>query len=132
MNDIATITDRRFAASAARDGSDIVVRFTGNAESNAERQLPEFLDAVHGAATAMPGQIARVKVDMTGLAFMNSTCFKDLIVWLERVRDCPEDRQYRIAILSNAAQHWQRRSLHALSCFAKDQVTIESAAPLAS
>jgi hypothetical protein len=126
MEPIAAISAKRFTASATREGGDILVRFKGNAESNAEIELPEFLKAVHDVA--LREQIRRVKVDMTTLAFMNSSCFKDFIVWLEKVRECAAERQYQIVFMSNAAQHWQRRSLYALSCFAKDHVTIESAA----
>ena len=122
MNAFASIRDTRFDASAAREGGDIVVRFRGNAEMNAERYLPDFLAAVHGAAVRE--QVAHVRVDLTELAFMNSSCFKDFIVWLEKLRESPGERQYRVAFLSSAKQHWQRRSLQALSCFAKDHVTI--------
>jgi len=34
--------------------------------------------------------------------------------------------QYRIRFLSNPSILWQRRSLHALSCFAAELITIEA------
>jgi hypothetical protein len=123
MNAIATVKDARFSASATRDGSEIVVRLVGDADSNVKRQLEPFLQAVHGAALSSPG--ASVVVDFQSLKFMNSSCFQDFVMWLGLVREGRAAEQYQIAFLSNAEQHWQRRSLRALSNFAPDQVVIK-------
>ena len=36
------------------------------------------------------------------------------------------DRQYRIRFLSNTEMLWQRRSLHALQCFASHLISVET------
>jgi hypothetical protein len=122
MNAIANVKDARFSASATRDGTEIMVRLEGDADSNVKRQLEPFLQAVHGEAVSNPG--ASVVVDFQSLKFMNSSCFQDFVMWLGVVREGSAAEQYRIAFLSNAEQHWQRRSLRALSNFAPDQVVI--------
>ena len=120
---IASVSASRFTASATREGDEILVRLAGEADSNAKPRLAPFLDAVHGAATTSPG--ATVVVDFQSLKFMSSSCFQNFVAWLGRVREAEEAEQYRIAFLANAEQHWQRRSLSALGCFAPDQVVIK-------
>jgi hypothetical protein len=122
MNAIASVTEPRFTASATREGADILVRLVGEADTNAKPRLEPFLDAVHDAAATSPG--VTVVVDFQSLKFMSSSCFQNFVVWLGRVREADETNQYRIAFLANAEQHWQRRSLSALGCFAPDQVVV--------
>ena len=123
MNAIAALKDERFSASATQDGSEIMVRLEGDADTNVKRQLEPFLQAVHGAAVSNPG--ASVVVDLKLLKFMNSSCFQDFVMWLGLVREGRAAEQYQIAFVSNADHHWQRRSLRALSNFAPDQVIIK-------
>ena len=123
MTTIASVIESRFSASATRDGAEIVVRLQGEADSNAKPSLEPFLDAVHGAAATSPG--STVTVDFQMLKFMSSSCFQNFVAWLGRVREAEQPEQYRIAFLSNAEQHWQRRSLSALGCFAPDQVVVK-------
>ncbi len=56
---------------------------------------------------------------------MNSSCFKSFVTWIGEVQDLQPDKQYRIHFRSNPEMLWQRRSLHALRCFAVDLITIE-------
>lgn len=124
MTQLSSITEAKFSATVVHGGSDIVVRLTGNADVAAKPHMEALLGTVHTQAQQL--HVGRVQVDMRELTFMNSSCFKDFITWLERVREIAEPDRYRIAFLSSAAQHWQRRSLHALSCFARELVTIEA------
>ena len=124
MTELASIIEPRFSATVVHSGPDIVVRLTGNADTGAKQHIGQILRTVHGRAHEL-GAVA-VKIDMRELAFMNSSCFKDLITWLDGVRESGPTR-YRVVFLSSAALHWQRRSLHALSCFARDLVTVEAA-----
>jgi hypothetical protein len=55
-----------------------------------------------------------------------SSCFRSFVSWLSDVQDLPPDQQDRIRRRSNSAMLWQRRSLHALKCFADDLVQVES------
>lgn len=64
-------------------------------------------------------------VDLTRLEFMNSSCFKSFVAWIEQVQNLDPSEQYRIQFLSDPNMHWQRRSLKALSCFAADLITVE-------
>jgi hypothetical protein len=123
MNPIATFNDSRFSAAATRDQAEIHVRLEGDADSNVKGQLERFLDAVHRAAVSNPG--TSVVVDFQLLKFMTSSCFQDFVMWLGRVREGIAREQYQIAFVANTEQHWQRRSLRALSNFAPEQVVIK-------
>ena len=124
MTELTTITEERFSAKVLHDHSGLVVRLTGNADVAAKRHLERLLGKVHQHARELA--VERVQVDIRELAFMNSSCFKDLIWWLEQVRAAAAPERYRVAFLSSAARQWQQRSLHALSCFARGLVTIEA------
>jgi hypothetical protein len=123
MTTIATVNESRFTASAMQMGTDILVRLSGEADTNVRTQLMPFLTTVHGAATASPG--ATVVVDFKSLKFMSSSCFTNFVVWLGRARNAQEAERYRISFLTSAEHHWQQRSIGALGCFAPDQVVIK-------
>jgi hypothetical protein len=68
--------------------------------------------------------IPEVQIDLRELEFMNSSCFKSFVSWISEVSELTSGH-YRIRFLSNPSILWQHRSLHALSCFAAELVTIE-------
>jgi hypothetical protein len=45
--------------------------------------------------------------------------------WIARVQELPADKIYHIRFLSTQGILWQRRSLHALHCFAPDLIHVE-------
>ncbi|HVV48949.1 MAG TPA: hypothetical protein VHO06_04765 [Polyangia bacterium] len=121
MTQLLSISEAKFSATAVHQDADIVLQLTGSADVVAKHHLAGLLRELHEQAKALG--VHEVKIDIRRLAFMNSSCFKDIITWLERAR---ADHGYRIVFLSSAGQHWQKRSLHALSCFARDLVSIEA------
>lgn len=121
MTQLLSISEAKFSATATHRGPDIVLELIGSADVVAKHHLARVLREVHQQAKILGAQ--EVKIDIRRLAFMNSSCFKDVITWLERART---DQGYQIVFLSSATQHWQKRSLHALSCFARDLVSIEA------
>ena len=105
------------------DAQDIIVRFTGNADVIAQKHFERLFGDVHDQARKLG--VSRVQIDLRELMFMNSSCIKDVIVWLEKVRKTEEGQRYLVAFLSSRSQPWQRRSLHALSHFARGIVSVE-------
>lgn len=121
--ELASIVEAKFTATVTHSGDDLTLEMTGNADVVAKQHLAPLLRGLHEQAKRLG--VSRVQVDIRKLAFMNSSCLKDLIGWLDRARMEGVD-SYRIVFLSSANQHWQKRSLHALSCFARDLVTVEA------
>ncbi|MET0791344.1 MAG: hypothetical protein ABW061_07455 [Polyangiaceae bacterium] len=52
----------------------LVVRMTGTADLRVTETVEKLLTTVHQQAAA--GPVSEVKVDLRGLEFMNSSCFK--------------------------------------------------------
>lgn len=117
----ATLGD--FSVEAALEERSILARFTGNADLRARESLEKFLIGLHIEAQRVA--VEKVVVDFHRLEFMNSSCFKSFVTWIGEVQDLSADKQYRIHFRSNPVMLWQRRSLHALRCFAVDLITIE-------
>jgi anti-anti-sigma factor len=102
----------------------LVVTLDGTADSRSMDALDALLTEVHAAALA--AAVDEVVVDLRGLVFMNSSCFKALVKWLGEIEDVDASRQYKICLRSNEKHHWQKRSLAGLRCLAVDLVRIQT------
>lgn len=122
MTELLKVTEATFSGCAMHDGNDIVVRLTGTADIAAQPHLEPLFVAVHAQVAALG--VGRVQVDLRELQFMNSSCIKDVIVWLEKIRKA--EKSYLVTFLSSEARPWQRRSLLALKQFGKGIVSIEN------
>lgn len=111
-------------AAATITGDVMNLRFEGTADANVEAALGELLGRLH--AESQRAHVREVAIDLRELEFMNSSCFKSFITWIVAVRRLPEDQHYRIRFISNASVHWQKRSLHAISYFGGDLITVEN------
>ena len=102
----------------------ITLKLTGTADAVSRPALNNLLGRLHNECNR--AEARKVVVDLHDLEFMNSSCFKSFITWIVAVRRLPEAQHYRIRFVSNAALHWQKRSLHAISYFGGELVTVES------
>ena len=125
MNEIALPVEQaaELKAKLIREDGALVAKLSGTADLRVTDSVEAILARVH--QSAMELGIAEVRMDLRELEFMNSSCFKSFVSWISEVSDLPSG-QYRIRFLSNPSILWQRRSLHALSCFAAELVTIEA------
>lgn len=125
MNDIALPVEQaaELRASLKRDDGALVAKLWGTADLRVTDSVEAILNRVHQKALELA--IGEVQMDLRELEFMNSSCFKSFVSWISEVSDLTAG-QYRIRFLSNPGILWQRRSLHALSCFAAELVTIEA------
>jgi hypothetical protein len=110
-------------ASLIQEPDALVAKLCGTADLRVTDSVEAILNRVHQKALELA--IPEVQVDLRELEFMNSSCFKSFVSWISEVSDLPSG-QYRIRFLSSPSILWQRRSLHALSCFAAELVTIEA------
>lgn len=100
------------------------LEFIGTGDMNATVLLAEYLKQLHLEALRM--NVAEVSCDLHKLVFMNSSCFKSFVVWIDTVKTSPA--RYQIAFKTNPNMPWQRRSLEALRRLAANIVTIETMA----
>jgi hypothetical protein len=105
--------------------SSIDVKLVGTAESSSMEQLGNYLQQLHD--TASTSKLREVIVDLRGLEFMNSSCFKKFVTWMSNLQDTPPESQYNVRFVSDERKHWQSRSLGALACFAVDLIRLENA-----
>jgi hypothetical protein len=110
-------------ARLTREEAALVAKLSGTADLRVTDSVEAILSRVHQKALELG--IAEVRMDLRELEFMNSSCFKSFVSWISEVSELASG-QYRIRFLSNPSILWQRRSLHALSCFAAELVTIEA------
>jgi hypothetical protein len=103
----------------------IDVKLVGTAESSSMVELGNFLHQLH--ETASSSKLREVVVDLRGLEFMNSSCFKKFVTWMSNLQDTPPESQYNVRFVSDERKHWQSRSLGALACFAVDLIRLENA-----
>lgn len=126
------MTDLRFeplaqdalAASAALDGTRLVLLLSGTADQRDTDFLDQVLANVHAEAVRL--KLTEVAVDVRDLEFMNSTAFKALLSWITAIVGMSAGEQYQIRFLSDARHQWQRRSLEALRCFAVNLISVDT------
>ena len=125
MNEIALPVEQaaELRAQLTREDTGLVAKLSGTADLRVTDSVEAILTRVHQKAIELG--IPEVRMDLRELEFMNSSCFKSFVSWISEVSDLTTG-QYRIRFLSNPSILWQRRSLHALSCFAAELVTIEA------
>jgi hypothetical protein len=126
VNEIALPVEQaaELRARLIKEDAALVAKLSGTADLRVTDSVEAILNRVHQKALELG--IPEVRMDLRELEFMNSSCFKSFVSWISEVSDMPSG-QYRIRFLSNPSILWQRRSLHALSCFAAELVTIEAA-----
>ncbi len=102
------------------------VALRGNAENEARELLTQVLSRVDEAVA--DSRAVAVDVDFRSVDFMNSSCFKEFVTWLSRLKaPAPVSPVApRVVFWSNNQVRWQRASLHALSCFASEVVEIKA------
>lgn len=120
LRDLDFIAEARFE----REAGDAEVSFAGNADSAIAPRLESFVTDLH--EQLVRAHHRKVKVDIRALEQMHTACFNVLVSWLGFVNELAPDQRYQLHFTTNGAIPWQRRSLHTLSCFATDLVTVES------
>ena len=126
-SNLPSIQVTELRASTTANSGGLTVAIDGTADLRAEEQLGGFLEAVDRCARDR--KTAEVIVDLRKLEFMNSSCFKAFVSWIGRLQELDPKEQYKIRFVSDQRMLWQRRSLHALCCFAADLITIDMNQP---
>jgi hypothetical protein len=111
-----------FQAVATLEEPRLTIAFSGSGDMNAIELLAGYLKQVHEEALRLT--IQQVRCDFRQLGFMNSSCFKSFVVWIDTVKNAP--LPYKISFLTDPSLHWQRRSLEALRRLAVNVVSIEA------
>jgi hypothetical protein len=122
--DVPAIQSAELSAVASQVDRTVTVRFSGSADTRSMGALDLMLSRLHAEATRT--SVEEVMIDFREFEFMNSSCFKAFVTWVNKLQETEPDKQYRVCIRSDATKHWQKRSLSALRCFAADLIRIET------
>ena len=123
MSEVVTVRGDDFMAAAQHDGTVINACLEGSADYAALDALEMLLDRIHAEADRLG--VTETVVDLRQLEFMSSSCFKSFVSWIIEIQEMERDRQYKLRFVSNPKMHhWQKRSLHALRCFAVELITV--------
>lgn len=120
--DLADVTRPNFSITAARDESTPTFAFAGNADMDALGALGVFLRQLEQAT--LEQRVSRVTCDFRDLYFMNSSCFKCFVLWINGIGGVRSELQYVVEFVANPAMRWQARSLENLQHFGPSIVRI--------
>lgn len=115
------LTQPRFSLTPALAGGTLDVKFCGTADMDAGTVLSTFLKQLSEAAHRVSAQ--DVQFDFSELEFMNSSCFKSFVTFIDAAKT--SSAPYKIRFLTDPNLRWQRRSLEALRRLALGLVTVE-------
>lgn len=104
-------------------GEIAVLRLVGSADTNAQQPLAALLGQIHEELVAR--KTPELVLDLRSLDHMGAPCLRQLLAWLGKHTEAPDEERYRIRVRILPALPWQQ-SLHALSCFDTTTITIET------
>lgn len=81
-----------------------------------------FLEIVHNMA--LGEGLGEVKVDVTALAFLNSSGIKEFLSWILRRNRIPREKKYKINFLFDPSISWQPVTLPRLRDLDPDGITL--------
>jgi hypothetical protein len=119
--ELEAIAGAAFGCTPQLEDRKLTISFSGTGDAAAIELLAGYLKRVHAEAERLA--LSQVTCDFRQLSFMNSSCFKAFVVWIDTVKNAP--RAYQIRFLTDPEMHWQRRSLEALRRLATDVVSVE-------
>lgn len=119
---LAPLVSTGFQLTPRIEAGCLIVNFSGNGDMTAVEALGRYLKQVHVEAKSLG--LGEVKFDFRDLYFMNSSCFKAFVTWIDQASRI-EEHGYTIRFLTNPRLHWQRRSLEALRCLSPKVVRVE-------
>ncbi|HEY6726495.1 MAG TPA: hypothetical protein VI197_20815 [Polyangiaceae bacterium] len=120
--DLAPIELEGFSVVPSLDTEALRVVFAGTADLDAVASLGALLPKLH--QRAVHHGVPEVQFDFCSLAFMNSSCFKAFVTFIDNAKTAAAG--YRIRFITTSKHYWQRRSLEALRRLALGIVLIES------
>ncbi|MDF3065045.1 MAG: hypothetical protein K0R38_646 [Polyangiaceae bacterium] len=110
-----------FSCAPELSGTRLLVTFEGTGDVAAVELLTSYVQQVHAEVLRLG--LTEVRCDFRKVSFMNSSCFKSFVVWIDRVKNLPQP--YQIRFVTEPSMQWQRRSLEALRRLATSVVIVE-------
>ena len=119
---IAPMAVEAFSITPEIEDARLVLRLTGNGDMAAAQPLDRYLKQVHREALRVP--VSEVAVNLRELYFMNSSCLKAFVTWIDMLAG-GLDQPYRIRFVGSSKLGWQKRTLDALQRLGPAVVNLE-------
>lgn len=116
------VVQEDFRCRAVLDGRCLTLHLAGNADMQAHDLLQALLVDAHTEAWRL--MVKEVAVNLRELDFMNSSCFKCLVTWINRVQSSEPSHRYQIRFVTKHGVYWQRRGVESLKHYADEVVVI--------
>src|SRR5690349_11943997 len=100
--EIAPLVFSGFQLTPRLEEQTLVVNFSGNGDMSAVEALGRYLKQVHHEAVTH--KVSEVSFDFRDLYFMNSSCFKAFVTWID-LASRAETHAYVIRFLTNPRLH---------------------------
>lgn len=120
--DLPAVAMPTFSITHDVEGQCLVVRLSGNADSEVAQALANYLERLHEEVSS--AKLKEVVLDFRELYFLTSSCIKCLVVAIKRLSAMDARAQYKIRLLTTPALRWQERSFEVLCQLAPMLVTI--------
>jgi hypothetical protein len=101
-----------FSAARMVDAGKMVIVLKGNADSHTADPLGEYLLARHEEAVRR--SVRDVVLDCSDLAFLTSSCIKEVAVWIRAIMSMDPGTQYKVVFRIVANVRWQERTFEVL------------------
>ena len=110
-------------ASLENDSEGIVLVLKGDIDMrDTSIEFLPYLKKVHDAIIL--NKIKSIRLDLSGLTFMNSNGIKSLINWIMKAGEMMPDSRYTINIIANSNIAWQESTLPVLRKLFPDFISI--------
>jgi hypothetical protein len=107
--------------SLAAEGNLVTIR--GEIDQSSPKEfLAPFFDQIHSAVDTEG--LREIKVDIRGLAFLNSAAVKELISWVLRRNRLAPEKKYTLDFIYDTSILWQRVTMPTLSQLDPDFVLL--------
>jgi hypothetical protein len=121
--DLPVLSNGELVATVKLDATTVHVGLDGKADTDSLNGLHDLLEKLHAEALRL--RVTEVVFDFQRLAFMSSSGVKAFVNLIMRAQGTQAEQRYRLRFRSNPDLRWQKRSLHALTCFAPELITVE-------
>lgn len=123
MMALAGLTREGFAIVPCQVGDEVHVAFGGSADKEAEPLLPGYFRLLHTEVLRLG--VGLVVVDIRELYFINSSCLKSIVMWIDLLNGTSSVERYRIRFVKDPKLQWQTRSFDALHRMCIEYVSVE-------
>jgi hypothetical protein len=121
---LSPVVMENFSIKPVLVSSGLKVVMSGSADTEARVSLRQFVLQAHEEAFRLG--VGAVFVDVHELYFINSSCLKSLVVWIDLIGKSIGQPRYQLNFVIDSHLHWQDRSIAALKRLAPDAVQVSN------